>query len=108
MFFFTRVPDVTVNSHGTAYPYDVTVTRREMEGFGFVIISSVTKSGSTLGEFIGTYSRRGLLLPSVEVTLSCVCGCGIASSCENRVTNSLWHLNAEVLREKLEHVVFTW
>nr|KAG5711461.1 hypothetical protein BaRGS_025888 [Batillaria attramentaria] len=46
-------PDVTANSHGVQYPYDVTVTRRETEGFGFVIISSVTKSGSTLGEFIG-------------------------------------------------------
>ncbi|XP_070193690.1 membrane-associated guanylate kinase, WW and PDZ domain-containing protein 1-like isoform X2 [Littorina saxatilis] len=45
-------PDVTANSHGTTYPYEVTVTRRETEGFGFVIISSVTKSGSTLGEFI--------------------------------------------------------
>ena len=32
------------------YPYDVTVTRRENEGFGFVIISSVTKSGSTIGK----------------------------------------------------------
>ena len=35
------------------YPYDVIVTRRENEGFGFVIISSVTKAGSTIGEFIG-------------------------------------------------------
>ncbi|XP_069101307.1 membrane-associated guanylate kinase, WW and PDZ domain-containing protein 1-like isoform X7 [Argopecten irradians] len=42
--------------HGNAadtYPYEVTVTRRPTEGFGFVIISSVTKSGSTIGEFIG-------------------------------------------------------
>ncbi|KAJ9598628.1 hypothetical protein L9F63_010698, partial [Diploptera punctata] len=30
------------------YPYDVTVTRRENEGFGFVIISSVNKAGSTI------------------------------------------------------------
>ncbi|XP_041347543.1 membrane-associated guanylate kinase, WW and PDZ domain-containing protein 1-like isoform X3 [Gigantopelta aegis] len=36
-----------------AFPYDVNVTRRETEGFGFVIISSVTKSGTTVGEFIG-------------------------------------------------------
>ncbi|XP_052822840.1 membrane-associated guanylate kinase, WW and PDZ domain-containing protein 1 isoform X2 [Octopus bimaculoides] len=36
-----------------SYPYDVTVTRREHEGFGFVIISSVSKAGSTIGEFIG-------------------------------------------------------
>ena len=35
------------------YPYDVIVSRRENEGFGFVIISSVTKAGSTIGEFIG-------------------------------------------------------
>ena len=31
------------------FPYDITVNRRENEGFGFVIISSVTKSGSTIG-----------------------------------------------------------
>jgi hypothetical protein len=34
------------------YPYDVTVTRRESEGFGFVIISSVNKAGSTIGKKI--------------------------------------------------------
>ncbi|PVD24617.1 hypothetical protein C0Q70_15101 [Pomacea canaliculata] len=45
--------DVTSSSQGAQYPYDVTVTRRETEGFGFVIISSVTKLGTTLGEFIG-------------------------------------------------------
>ena len=33
------------------FPYDITVTRRENEGFGFVIISSVTKSGSTIGKY---------------------------------------------------------
>ncbi|XP_053377316.1 membrane-associated guanylate kinase, WW and PDZ domain-containing protein 2-like isoform X5 [Mercenaria mercenaria] len=38
------------------YPYDVIVTRRENEGFGFVIISSVTKAGSTIGEFIESQS----------------------------------------------------
>lgn len=32
------------------YPYDVTVTRRHDEGFGFVIISSVAKAGSTIGK----------------------------------------------------------
>ena len=32
-----------------SFPYDITVTRREDEGFGFVIISSVTKAGSTIG-----------------------------------------------------------
>ncbi|KAK2150489.1 hypothetical protein LSH36_403g02016 [Paralvinella palmiformis] len=32
------------------YPYDVTVTRKENEGFGFVIISSVTRAGSVIDE----------------------------------------------------------
>ncbi|KAK7582231.1 hypothetical protein V9T40_013676 [Parthenolecanium corni] len=31
------------------YPYDVTVTRCENEGFGFVIISSLNKAGSAIG-----------------------------------------------------------
>ncbi|GAB1597467.1 membrane-associated guanylate kinase, WW and PDZ domain-containing protein 1 isoform X1 [Argonauta hians] len=35
-----------------SYPYDVTVTRREHEGFGFVIISSVSKAGSTIGRIL--------------------------------------------------------
>ena len=43
MSSYTR-PDI-------GYPYDVTVTRRENEGFGFVIISSVNKAGSTIGEW---------------------------------------------------------
>ncbi|KAK6634563.1 hypothetical protein RUM43_011964 [Polyplax serrata] len=34
------------------YPYHVTVTRREDEGFGFVIISSLNRSGSTIGRII--------------------------------------------------------
>ena len=34
------------------YPYDVTVVRREDEGFGFVIISSVTKGVSFIGQII--------------------------------------------------------
>ncbi|XP_014234023.1 membrane-associated guanylate kinase, WW and PDZ domain-containing protein 1-like isoform X3 [Trichogramma pretiosum] len=34
------------------YPYDVTVTREENEGFGFVLISSVNKAGSTIGRII--------------------------------------------------------
>jgi hypothetical protein len=29
----------------------VTVTRRENEGFGFVIISAINKAGSTIGSF---------------------------------------------------------
>ena len=36
---------------GGVYPYDVTVMRREDEGFGFVIISSVTKGVSFIGNF---------------------------------------------------------
>ncbi|GFO44038.1 membrane-associated guanylate kinase, ww and pdz domain-containing protein 1 [Plakobranchus ocellatus] len=35
------------------YPYDVVVSRRENEGFGFVIISSVNKPGARVDEFIG-------------------------------------------------------
>ena len=34
------------------YPYDITVTRRENEGFGFVIISSASRAGSTIGRII--------------------------------------------------------
>nr|XP_018903603.1 PREDICTED: membrane-associated guanylate kinase, WW and PDZ domain-containing protein 1-like isoform X2 [Bemisia tabaci] len=34
------------------YPYDVTVKRSENEGFGFVIISSLNKAGSTIGRII--------------------------------------------------------
>ena len=35
-----------------SYPYDVTVSRRENEGFGFVIISSASRAGSTIGRII--------------------------------------------------------
>ena len=31
------------------YPYDVTLSRREHEGFGFILVSSSTKSGATIG-----------------------------------------------------------
>lgn len=37
------------------YPYDVTVTRRENEGFGFVIISSLNKAGSAIGNLPQDY-----------------------------------------------------
>ncbi|XP_075219002.1 membrane associated guanylate kinase, WW and PDZ domain containing protein magi isoform X2 [Lycorma delicatula] len=53
-----RVPiqDVTSfmrsRSSDMIYPYDVTVKRRENEGFGFVIISSLNKAGSTIGRII--------------------------------------------------------
>merc|ERR1719244_522148 len=36
----------------SGYPYDVTVSRLENEGFGFVIISSVSRAGSTIGRII--------------------------------------------------------
>ncbi|XP_056000646.1 membrane-associated guanylate kinase, WW and PDZ domain-containing protein 1-like isoform X15 [Ostrea edulis] len=38
--------------HSEIYPYDVLVTRRETEGFGFVIISSISKMGSVIGKII--------------------------------------------------------
>ncbi|XP_044007096.1 membrane-associated guanylate kinase, WW and PDZ domain-containing protein 2-like isoform X3 [Aphidius gifuensis] len=41
-----------LNQMNIQYPYDVTVTRMENEGFGFVIISSVNKAGSTIGRII--------------------------------------------------------
>lgn len=34
-------------------PFDVTLARSENEGFGFVIVTSMTRSGSHVGEFIG-------------------------------------------------------
>ncbi|XP_048511799.1 membrane-associated guanylate kinase, WW and PDZ domain-containing protein 1-like isoform X2 [Athalia rosae] len=34
------------------YPYDISVSRVENEGFGFVIISSLNKAGSTIGRII--------------------------------------------------------
>lgn len=34
--------------------YDITVQRQENEGFGFVIISSVNKAGSTIGCILST------------------------------------------------------
>ncbi|KAF2361077.1 PDZ domain [Trinorchestia longiramus] len=45
-------PDLHNRSMELTFPYDVTVTRREDEGFGFVIISSVAKTGSTIGRII--------------------------------------------------------
>ena len=45
-------PSGVVDGSGMIYPYDVTVVRREDEGFGFVIISSVTKGVSFIGQII--------------------------------------------------------
>lgn len=48
MFSVTGVHNFTRQTE-LGYPYDVTVKRRENEGFGFVIISSLNKAGSTIG-----------------------------------------------------------
>merc|ERR1740116_526391 len=42
----------TQEGYREGYPYDVTVSRLENEGFGFVIISSVSRAGSTIGRII--------------------------------------------------------
>uniref|UniRef100_A0A0P5MJT4 Membrane-associated guanylate kinase, WW and PDZ domain-containing protein n=1 Tax=Daphnia magna TaxID=35525 RepID=A0A0P5MJT4_9CRUS len=48
----TGYPSGVGDGSGMIYPYDVTVVRREDEGFGFVIISSVTKGVSFIGQII--------------------------------------------------------
>ncbi|KAI8425779.1 hypothetical protein MSG28_011562 [Choristoneura fumiferana] len=63
--------DLFVNSYGGPYggaawppaPYDVTVTREDGEGFGFVVISSSNKATSTIGQLIpnSPAARCGLL-----------------------------------------------
>ncbi|KAK3797832.1 hypothetical protein RRG08_052431 [Elysia crispata] len=45
-------PEADSMSSIPQYPYDVVVSRRENEGFGFVIISSVNKPGARVDEFI--------------------------------------------------------
>ena len=56
VFFFSIIQSLSsADGYGRGpetYPYDVTVTRRENEGFGFVIISSVSRAGSTIGRII--------------------------------------------------------
>ncbi len=53
---YVRGNGMSVGPMGSAssemYPYDVTVTRLENEGFGFVIISAVSRAGSTIGRII--------------------------------------------------------
>ena len=44
------------------YPYDVSVSRLENEGFGFVIISSVSRAGSTIGRIIPGKKTFDILL----------------------------------------------
>ena len=41
----------------SGYPYDVTVTRRETEGFGFVIISSSANQGQQNGQSSHRYNK---------------------------------------------------
>ena len=49
-----RRSDPLHGSLDALYPYDVTVTRREKQGFGFVIVSSaVAKNGSIIGGIFG-------------------------------------------------------
>ncbi|PAA85450.1 hypothetical protein BOX15_Mlig012730g4 [Macrostomum lignano] len=54
-----RNPVLIGDAAAPVYPYDVTLTRRQDEGFGIVIVSSVTRppagsgGGVVLGEFIG-------------------------------------------------------
>ena len=42
----------------SGYPYDVTVTRRETEGFGFVIISSSANQGQPNGQSSHRYNQN--------------------------------------------------
>ncbi|XP_056000644.1 membrane-associated guanylate kinase, WW and PDZ domain-containing protein 1-like isoform X13 [Ostrea edulis] len=46
--------------HSEIYPYDVLVTRRETEGFGFVIISSISKMGSVIDRVNDWLDRKSL------------------------------------------------
>lgn len=48
--YVTDVHQSYIRPSDIGYPYDVTVKRRENEGFGFVIISSLNKAGSTIGK----------------------------------------------------------
>lgn len=52
MFLFNVDSAYHTRSMESIYPYDVTVTRQENEGFGFVIISSVSRAGSTIGKML--------------------------------------------------------
>ncbi|KAG7297142.1 hypothetical protein JYU34_020109 [Plutella xylostella] len=49
--------------NGWSMPFDVTLTRSEGEGFGFVVISSTNKATSTIGQLIpnSPAARCGLL-----------------------------------------------
>lgn len=47
-----RIPHLSVVPSSFGQTYDITVQRQENEGFGFVIISSVNKAGSTIGNTV--------------------------------------------------------
>lgn len=46
------------------YPYDVTLTKKDKEGFGFVVISSLNK-GPTIGKY---KSHLDLTILSLTIT----------------------------------------
>lgn len=47
MFYLFIVISNSINE----YPYDVTLTKNDKEGFGFVVISSLNK-GPTIGKYL--------------------------------------------------------
>ena len=63
----TASPERAHNSFPETQPFEVTVTRRENEGFGFVIISSVTRVGSMIG--MSGFCHQGVLLVIVVACL---------------------------------------
>ncbi len=52
IWIFKLTEFIISEGYPEGYPYDVTVSRLENEGFGFVIISSVSRAGSTIGRII--------------------------------------------------------
>lgn len=46
---FTDLSNSTKQHLDIEYPYDVTLTKKDKEGFGFVVISSLNK-GPTIGK----------------------------------------------------------
>ncbi|XP_072026608.1 membrane-associated guanylate kinase, WW and PDZ domain-containing protein 2-like isoform X3 [Amphiura filiformis] len=60
-----RLPPQNQVPQESGFPYDITLSRRGNEGFGFVILSSTLKSGSKIGRIIpGSPADRS---PSVNV-----------------------------------------
>lgn len=63
MFVFAENPLLRKTISGqTKNLFDVTLTRRDGEGFGFVIVSSVTKAGSIVGKFIDCFGLSSFAL----------------------------------------------